>query len=57
MQLATNPPTEASGSFTYRTNFSFMSHHRSNLSVSERVNVGLIAAFGNKYGRITRLSK
>ena len=56
MQLEAISLTEPSSSLTYRTNSYFIGRHRPDLGVLERVNIGLVAAFGNKYGRITRLS-
>ena len=57
MQLDYISLTEPASSLTYRTNPLFIGHHRPDLSVSARINIGLVAAFGNKYGRITRLSQ
>ena len=57
MQLKTISLTEPASSLTYRTNPLFIGHHRPDLSVLTRVNIGLVAAFGNKHGRITRLSQ
>ena len=57
MQLETLELKEQLSSLTYRTNASFIGHHRLDLGVPERINIGLIAAYGKQYGRITRLSK
>jgi len=56
MQLPTFELKEPPSSLTYRTNSSFIAGHRADLGVVERIKIGFIAAFGNKYGRITRLS-
>lgn len=57
MQLPTYALKEQPSSLTNRTPPSFVAHHRLDLGVDERVKIGFIGAFGNKYGRITRLSE
>ena len=56
MQLQTIGLKEPPSSLTYRINESFIAHHRPDLGVEGRIKIGLIAAYGNKYGRIRRLS-
>ena len=56
MQLQTIGLKESPSSLTYRINESFIAHHRPDLGVEGRIKIGLIAVYGNKYGRITRLS-
>ena len=55
MQLDAISLTEPASSLTYPTNPLLIGRHRPDLSVLRRVDIGLVAAFGNKYGRTTRL--
>ena len=52
MQLDAISLTEPASSLTYPTNPLLIGRHRPDLSVLRRVDIGLVAAFGNKYGRI-----